>query len=121
LVNHNQYVEILAAVIKTLFLAYQQLVEGAFPFESAPRYLIMRSGSSDRFGRECLNHASVINHHHLKRIFRDYFDYYHQSRTHISLAKDLPESRGVEFPESVEIVKFPKVGGMLGKRGTSQT
>lgn len=123
----------------------QQLVE-AFPFDSAPRYLIR-----DRDGiygervcrriktlgieevitaahspwqnayvervigsirRECLNHVIVINQRHLKRILHDYLGYYHQSRTHLSLAKDSPTPRLIELPESGKIVKFPKVGGL---------
>jgi hypothetical protein len=38
--------------------------------------------------RECLNHVIVINDNHLRRLLKDYFRYYHESRTHLSLNKD---------------------------------
>src|SRR5216684_7334675 len=37
---------------------------------------------------------------------------YHGSRTHLSLAKDAPESRAVEQPELGRIVALPQVGGL---------
>ncbi len=37
--------------------------------------------------RECLDHVIVLNERHLRRILRDYFEYYHESRTHLSLAQ----------------------------------
>ena len=43
--------------------------------------------------RECLNHLIVINDNHLPRILKDYFSYYHESRTHLSLDKDAPGFR----------------------------
>jgi transposase InsO family protein len=107
----------------------QQLVE-AFPFDTAPRYLLrdrdaiygkkvrrrIKSLSIDEvitaprspwqnpyvervigsIRRECLDHVIVLNERHLRRILRDYFDYYHISRTHLSLNKDPPDPRAVE-------------------------
>ncbi len=43
--------------------------------------------------RECLDHVIVLGENHLRRILRSYFDYYHRSRTHLSLCKDAPEPR----------------------------
>jgi len=43
--------------------------------------------------RDCLNHVIVINDNHLRRILKDYFRYYHESRTHLSLDKDAPGFR----------------------------
>src|SRR5215831_2689178 len=37
--------------------------------------------------RECLNHVIVFNDNHLRRLLKDYFRYYHESRTHLSLNK----------------------------------
>jgi len=37
---------------------------------------------------------------------------YHESRTHLSLAKDSPESRAVQAPEQGRIVAVPQVGGL---------
>ena len=35
----------------------------------------------------------------LRRILNSYFDYYHRSRTHLSLRKDSPEPRAIQPPE----------------------
>ena len=43
--------------------------------------------------RECLDHVIVLDERHLRRILREYFDYYHSCRTHLSLDKDAPEQR----------------------------
>ena len=37
---------------------------------------------------------------------------YHQSRTHLSLAKDTPESRLVQPPQAGRVVAVPQVGGL---------
>ena len=37
---------------------------------------------------------------------------YHQSRTHLSLEKDAPESRPVQPPEVGRVVAVPQVGGL---------
>ena len=42
--------------------------------------------------RECLDHVIVWNERSLRRSLRNYFAYYHRSRTHLSLGKDSPES-----------------------------
>lgn len=62
--------------------------------------------------RECLDHVIVLNERHLKRILRDYFNYYHISRTHLSLDKNPPEPRTVEPAASGNIVALPRVGGL---------
>ena len=41
--------------------------------------------------RECLDHVIVFHESSLRRILTSYFDYYHRSRTHLSLGKDSPE------------------------------
>ena len=123
----------------------QQLFE-AFPFDSAPRYLLHdrdaiygekvkqriralgieeaitapRSPWQNAYvervigsiRRECLDHVIVLNESHLKRILRDYFDYYHICRTHLSLNKNPPEFRAVESVASGNIVALPRVGGL---------
>jgi transposase InsO family protein len=123
----------------------QQLVE-AFPFDTAPRYLLRdrdaiygkrvrrrikslgieevvsapRSPWQNPYvervigyiRRDCLNHVIVLNERHLRRILRDYVDYYHSCRTHLSLCKDPPDSRPVELIGDGNIVKLPRVGGL---------
>ncbi len=46
--------------------------------------------------REFLDHVIVLNEQHLRRRLRNYFRYYHGSRTHLALDKDAPEPRAVE-------------------------
>jgi transposase InsO family protein len=123
----------------------QQMVE-AFPFNSAPRYLlrdrdaiydnmvrqrinslgIVEVVSAPRspwqnpyvervigsIRRDCLDHVIVLNARHLRRILRDYVDYYHSCRTHLSLFKDPPDSRPAESVEAGNIAALPQVGGL---------
>jgi putative transposase len=123
----------------------QQLLE-AFPFESAPRYLLhdrdaiygekvkrrIRSLGIDEvisaprspwqnpyvervigsIRRDCLDHVIIFNERHLRGILRDYFDYYHTCRTHLSLNKDSPQPRSVEHEALGNIVALPQVGGL---------
>ena len=62
--------------------------------------------------RECLNHVIILNERHLRRVLVSYLDYYHRSRTHLSLGKDTPEGRPVQPGGSGKIVSFPQVGGL---------
>ena len=62
--------------------------------------------------RECPAHVIVMNERHLRRILREYVDYYHTCRTHLSLNKDPPETRTVEPSELGTIIAFPRVGGL---------
>src|SRR3984885_14465754 len=62
--------------------------------------------------RECLDHMIVWNERSLRRTLRSYFAYYQDSRTHLALANDAPESRAVEKPERGRIVVIPQVGGL---------
>ena len=123
-----------------------QQIREAFPWDTAPRYLIR-----DRDGvygadvcttvkamgieevvtapcspwqnpyaervigsirRECLDHVIVLNERHLRRILLSYFEYYHGSRTHLSLGKDAPDGRPVQSADGGKIVAFPQVGGL---------
>ena len=62
--------------------------------------------------RECLNHVIVLNWKHLRRILKNYFGYYHRSRTHLGLDKDAPVERETQGPELGKVVEFPEVGGL---------
>jgi len=62
--------------------------------------------------RECLDHVIVLSEMHLKRILSDYFDYYHRSRTHLSLDRNSPVPREVEPPSQGEVVAIPQIGGL---------
>jgi putative transposase len=43
--------------------------------------------------RECLDHVIVLNEHHLRRILKSYFGYYHRTRTPLSVDKDASDTR----------------------------
>jgi putative transposase len=62
--------------------------------------------------RECLDHVIVFGEQHLRRVLRDYFAYYHGSRTHLGLGKDCPTPRPVEPPDLGFIHSEPMVGGL---------
>jgi putative transposase len=91
----------------------QQLRE-AFPWDSAPRYLprayVERVIGTIR--RECLDHVIVFNEASLRRILSSCLDSYHQTRTHLWLGKDAPQSRPVQRPGSGRIVAIRQVAGL---------
>jgi putative transposase len=62
--------------------------------------------------RECLYHVIVFHESSLRRTLNSYFDYYHRSRTHLSLGKDSPELRAIQPPEMSSVVAVPQVGGL---------
>ena len=62
--------------------------------------------------RECLDHVIVLNRRHLRRILKNYWAYYHRSRTHLGLDKESPVERDVQGPELGKVVEFPEVGGL---------
>ena len=62
--------------------------------------------------RECLDHVIVVNETGLSRVLGRYLTYYHQSRTHLSLAKDSPKPRPIAPPTLGPVVALPQVGGL---------
>ncbi len=62
--------------------------------------------------RECLDHVIVFNEASLYRQMKSFVAYYHDSRTHLSLEKDAPESRPVQAADAGEIVSLPQLGGL---------
>ncbi len=82
---------------------------------SAPRSPWQRAYVERLIGtirRECLDHLIVFGEPSLRRNLRSYIDYYHESRTHLALAKDAPESRPSQPPELGQVVAIPQVGGL---------
>ena len=59
--------------------------------------------------RECLDHVIVLNEASLYRHVKSFLAYYHESRTHLSLAKDTPEPRPVHPPDSAPSLRFRKL------------
>ena len=62
--------------------------------------------------RDCLDHVIVLGEQHLRRILREYLEYYHGSRTHLSLDKDAPEPRAREAICDGNVIALPMVGGL---------
>ena len=63
---------------------------------SAPRSAWQRAYVERVIGsirRECLDHVIVFHESSLRRILACYFQYYHRSRTHLSMEKDSPLRR----------------------------
>ena len=63
--------------------------------------------------RELLDHVIVLNEDHLRRLLRDYVDYYNTERVHTSIG-DAPVGRPVESRPSsgARVVGFPRIGGL---------
>ncbi|MGH1482372.1 MAG: integrase core domain-containing protein [Geminicoccales bacterium] len=56
--------------------------------------------------RDCLDHVIIVNERHLRRILSRHLDYYHSSRTHLSLAKDTPVTRPISEQRG-SVIPFP--------------
>jgi transposase InsO family protein len=90
-------------------------------FEIDPKRTAFRSpcqnGTAERVvgtvRRELLDHVIVLNEHHLRRLLRNYADYYNNERVHTSIG-DAPNGRPVELrPAAVaKVVGIPRVGGL---------
>ena len=118
----------------------QQLRE-AFPFESAPRFLIFdrdakyglevrsmkirpvrtsfespwQNGVAERWVESCrrdlLNHIVAVNERHLKRLLSEYIRYYHEDHTHLGLGKGTPNGR-IRSAASGRVLSQERLGGL---------
>jgi putative transposase len=82
---------------------------------SAPRSPWQRAYVERLIGtirRECLDHVIVFNECSLRQYLRSFTDYYHHSRTHLSLDKDTPEARPIQPRSAGRIIAVPEVGGL---------
>jgi putative transposase len=64
--------------------------------------------------REIMDHIIALNEQHLRRLIRDYVNYYQQDRIHDSLEKDTPDRRPVEQKPASEatVISIPRLGGL---------
>jgi len=62
--------------------------------------------------RECLDHVIVLHERHLQHLLTGYFAYYHQWRTHLSLAMDCPNSRPIQPAACGQVIAVPEAGGL---------
>ncbi len=58
--------------------------------------------------RECLDYIVIFNERHLRRALSTYIDYYHPTRTHLSLDQDCPDPARSCHPGSEESSPFHK-------------
>ena len=63
--------------------------------------------------RELLDHVVVMTEDHLRRLLREYTEYYNNERIHTSIG-DAPNGRAIESRPSgrAKIIGFPRVGGL---------
>jgi transposase InsO family protein len=98
-----------------------RLTEAIEQFQVRPRRTAYRSpwqnGTAERWvgsaRRELLDHVIVFDEQHLRRLLRDYVDYYNDERVHTRL-QDAPKHRLVEVRPSskAKVVGLPRVGGL---------
>lgn len=64
--------------------------------------------------REILDHVIPLNEEHLRRLLREFVNYYHQDRVHDSLGKDTPNRRPVEQKpaKNATVDSMPRLGGL---------
>jgi transposase InsO family protein len=76
-----------------------------------------QNGTAERFvgsvRRELLDHVVVLGEGHLRRLLREYVDYYNAERVHTSTG-DAPEGRESESRPSsgAQVIGLPRVGGL---------
>ena len=102
-----QSADILANTRRSSFGTLRVLIAPRSPWQNP--YVERVIGS---IRRECLDHVVVFHEKHLRRVLESYLRYYHASRTHLALEKDVPDSRSVEPPGRGKVVAFPEVGGL---------
>jgi hypothetical protein len=74
-----------------------------------PRNASRRHFNADAF-HDCLDHLIILDDRHLRRLLRDYAEYYNRLRTHLSLNKDVPLGRPVQ--SHVVLRQLPHFGGL---------
>ncbi len=76
-----------------------------------------RNGAAERFvgsvRRELLDHVVVLSAGHLRRLLREYVDYYNADRVHTAIG-DAPAGRESESRTScgAKVIGLPRVGGL---------
>jgi putative transposase len=63
--------------------------------------------------RECFDHLLALNAAHVRRLGREFIEYYHEDRTHLGLEKDTPSERPVApKPAGAGLESLARVGGL---------
>lgn len=77
-----------------------------------------QNGVAERFvlsvRNELLNRVIVLHEDHLRRLLKEYADYYNKDRCHLSLDRDSPLGRDVQkkISESKKVISIAKLGGI---------
>ena len=77
-----------------------------------------QNGVAERFvfsvKSEILNNVVIFNEEHLRKLMREYVDYYNNERCHLSVKRDSPNGRQIQNKpsESTKIISFPRLGGL---------
>ena len=76
-----------------------------------------QNGTAERFvgsvRRELLDHVVILSKDPLRRLLREYVEYYNAERVHTSMG-DAPEGRTLESKPSTsaKVIGLPRVGGL---------
>jgi transposase InsO family protein len=79
-----------------------------------------QNGTAERFvgtvRRELLDHVVVLSEDHLRRLLREYIEYYNAERVHTSIS-DASAGRASETKPSgrAKLIRLPRVGGLHGR------
>jgi putative transposase len=67
--------------------------------------------------REILNHVIVFNENHLRRLMKEYVDYYNKDRCHLTLNRDSPVGRNIDRKpsKSAKVNSSSLLGGLHHK------
>jgi putative transposase len=100
----------------------QPVIDAVTAIGATPKRIAFRSpwqnGVAERWIGTCrhelLDHVIVINEVHLRRLLREYIDYYHGDRTHVGLEKQTPKVREIQRapPRRATVIALQRVGGL---------
>ncbi len=62
--------------------------------------------------RECLDRIIIFSERHLRRVLKEYFEYYNRYRVHQSLEMDAPEGRAAQAIYEDKVIAIPHIGGL---------
>ena len=100
----------------------QEVIDTVKSFGIEPKRTSFRSpwqnGVAERWVGNCrrdlLDHVIVLNERYMRRLMKEYVRYYHDDRTHLSLAKGTPNSREAvsRSDAASKIIAMPRLGGL---------
>ena len=99
---------------------FEHAVEGAgVELIHTPPYAPKANAICERFigsvRRECLDHILILSDRHVRRVIREYCEFFNQARPHQGLDQQIPTPSGITyFPkhERREVIGRPVLGGL---------